>query len=239
MPSSPIAGLPYPATSAIPDVPADLESLAAALDIVVVPSFASATARDAAITSPSDGQLCYLADMDYFTAHINGSWVSLATAAKSVGTSAGTLAAGDHTHTGSSPETKILASDQTISATSATDVPGMSVTVGAGTYEVNFSLYGITGATGGSGLTFSLAASGGITTAAYHGMKNASAINWISGTSTLTEGFTPGGSSQPFWLFGRQVMTVGAGAISLQAYRSTSNATVKATLTNMTVTPTS
>lgn len=60
MPNTPGAGLSYPALSDVPNVPSDMQALATDLDSQVVPRFATAVARDAAITSPVEGQLCYL-----------------------------------------------------------------------------------------------------------------------------------------------------------------------------------
>jgi hypothetical protein len=135
------------------------------------------------------------------------------------------------------PTAKILSGDLSVSAGSATDITGMVVnSLPAGTYEVNLSVYGITGSTAGSGMTIYVAASGGITKAAYHGFKDAGgSFARISGTATFTEGFTPGGSSQPFYYAARQIMVIGAGSVSLQASRTTSDGTVKATLTNFTI----
>lgn len=62
MGSTPIAGLPFPEHVDVPDVPQDIEDLASALDSYIVPRFASATARNAAITAPQAGQLAYVTD---------------------------------------------------------------------------------------------------------------------------------------------------------------------------------
>ena len=79
-----------------------------------VPAFANATARDVAITSPVDGMVCYLQDVDYYSARINGAWVSLATAARAVGIGSGDVAAGNHTHAGSATlHVQTLTSDDT------------------------------------------------------------------------------------------------------------------------------
>lgn len=80
MPTTGVNAIPYPdlATPAQPDVPADLQALAEAVDRKLVTPFASAAARDAAVTSPVDGKgLYYLADVDQFTARVNGAWVSV------------------------------------------------------------------------------------------------------------------------------------------------------------------
>ena len=61
-------GVPYPPLTNAPNVPADMQAMAVALDSRVVGSFASAAARTAAYTSstnppaPSDGQMSYRTD---------------------------------------------------------------------------------------------------------------------------------------------------------------------------------
>jgi hypothetical protein len=76
VPTTAINALPYPSLTAPtpPDVPADLQALAEAIDGKLVAAFATATARDAAIPSPVDGATCYLADVDRYTGRINGAW---------------------------------------------------------------------------------------------------------------------------------------------------------------------
>jgi len=41
-----------------------------------IPVFASSTARDAAITSPSEGQHCFLKDTDAFQYYTGSAWVA-------------------------------------------------------------------------------------------------------------------------------------------------------------------
>ena len=41
-----------------------------------IPVFADATARDAAITSPSEGQHCFLSDTDAFQYYTGSAWVA-------------------------------------------------------------------------------------------------------------------------------------------------------------------
>jgi hypothetical protein len=41
-----------------------------------IPVFASATARDAAITSPSEGQHCFLSDTDALQYYTGSAWVA-------------------------------------------------------------------------------------------------------------------------------------------------------------------
>ena len=42
----------------------------------VIPVFASSTARDAAITSPSEGQHCFLSDTDALQYYTGSAWVA-------------------------------------------------------------------------------------------------------------------------------------------------------------------
>lgn len=60
--NSPIAGLPIPEGTDPPNAPAAFLSLATTLDPIVIPRFASASARDLKIPAPSDGQHAYLTD---------------------------------------------------------------------------------------------------------------------------------------------------------------------------------
>jgi hypothetical protein len=57
--NTPIATLPYPALTDSPNGPSQVQSLATALDSQVVPRFATTAARDAAITAPAAGQMCW------------------------------------------------------------------------------------------------------------------------------------------------------------------------------------
>lgn len=61
MPTTLSSGLRYPAASAAPNVPQDIQNLATDLDNKVVPSFTTIAARNAAITAPTLGQLCTVA----------------------------------------------------------------------------------------------------------------------------------------------------------------------------------
>lgn len=60
--NSPIASLPIPELTDPPNAPAAFQSLATTLDPIVIPRFASASARNLKIPTPSDGQHAYLTD---------------------------------------------------------------------------------------------------------------------------------------------------------------------------------
>lgn len=55
-----ISGIRYPESTDQPDPATDMQNIASDVDTILIPRFADATARDAAITAPVDGQLCYL-----------------------------------------------------------------------------------------------------------------------------------------------------------------------------------
>lgn len=59
MPSTPIAALSYPALTDSPNGPSQVQALANGVDTQVVPRFATTTARDAAITAPVAGMVCW------------------------------------------------------------------------------------------------------------------------------------------------------------------------------------
>lgn len=67
--NSPIANLPIPELTDPPNGPAAFQALANALDPITIPRFASASARDLKIPSPSDGQHAYLTDSHSLTVY--------------------------------------------------------------------------------------------------------------------------------------------------------------------------
>lgn len=60
---TPINSIPYPELTDIPNALVDFQNFANAIDGSMIPRFASATARDAAITSPTDGNFGYRTDI--------------------------------------------------------------------------------------------------------------------------------------------------------------------------------
>jgi len=58
VPTTSSSGLRYPASSDTPNIPQDMQNLASDLDKKVLPSFASITARNTGIPSPTQGQCC-------------------------------------------------------------------------------------------------------------------------------------------------------------------------------------
>lgn len=76
--NTPIAALPYPELTDIPNAQTAFSNLATALDTIVVPRYASTAARDTAIASPGDGQHCFRTDIhvpQYYSA-VTGGYVS-------------------------------------------------------------------------------------------------------------------------------------------------------------------
>ncbi|MDQ1734603.1 MAG: hypothetical protein QOH56_854 [Pseudonocardiales bacterium] len=71
--------LPYPLPSSAPNMPADMQALAVALDHKVIGSFATAAARTAAITAPNVGDLTYRADAAAYESWNGAAWSLLLT----------------------------------------------------------------------------------------------------------------------------------------------------------------
>jgi hypothetical protein len=72
--NTPVSALPWPELTDIPNAQTAVKNLADALDTKVIPKFANATARDAAITSPVEGMMIYRTDIHGFQQY-NGSWL--------------------------------------------------------------------------------------------------------------------------------------------------------------------
>lgn len=75
MPTTAINGLRKPAVSDSPNGPQQISNLADDVDKKLVAVFATTTARDAAITTPTDGMICYVTADDYYYERVNGAWV--------------------------------------------------------------------------------------------------------------------------------------------------------------------
>lgn len=74
MPNSPIAALPYPATTDAPNGPAQFQALAQATETLLVNRFTSTTDRDTRITSPLPGMLAWIADARLWTFYDGSQW---------------------------------------------------------------------------------------------------------------------------------------------------------------------
>lgn len=72
--STPIAGLPYATLGDAPNANTLAESLAISLDHIVIPKYATTSARDAANPSPTAGDMCYVVSKGYYQYSSAGSW---------------------------------------------------------------------------------------------------------------------------------------------------------------------
>lgn len=78
---TPVSQLPRPDASDPPNAPAQLSDLTTRLDTLVIPKFVSASARNAAIPAPVDGQVAWVGDSRTLTAYRSdiGDWVNYPT----------------------------------------------------------------------------------------------------------------------------------------------------------------
>ena len=74
MQTTPIADLPYPELTDLPNGPSAFGGLASALDSIVVPRYTNAAARNLAITSPVAGQLSYLTTEGRYERYDGSGW---------------------------------------------------------------------------------------------------------------------------------------------------------------------
>jgi len=77
MATEPIQSGPYPVPGDAPDGPAQMLAIVAWAAGRLVMRFASTAARDAALPSPADGMVCYVAADKSIYARIDGAWVVL------------------------------------------------------------------------------------------------------------------------------------------------------------------
>lgn len=76
--ATPLTGTPIPAYTAIPDVPADMTAALNNLEKYTVTRWATASARDAAITVPATGQLAFTTDTQTLWKWSGSAWVDVA-----------------------------------------------------------------------------------------------------------------------------------------------------------------
>lgn len=90
----PIQGLPYPDGSTLPDGPAQIKALADAVAPKLMMVFATTSARDVAITSPSAGMRCFVGSGSAMAEYVhNGTaWRPLRGYCRAVATSAQSIA---------------------------------------------------------------------------------------------------------------------------------------------------
>lgn len=71
---TPLSGLPYPQATDTADIPAHFQSLAEGIDARTVLRFATAAARDAAITTPAAGMVVWLTSPGQLTHYTGSVW---------------------------------------------------------------------------------------------------------------------------------------------------------------------
>lgn len=72
--NSPKSGLTYPSLADPPNAPSNLQTLASQLDGIVIPKYASSTARDAANPTPASGDMCYRTDLKAYQSYDGSAW---------------------------------------------------------------------------------------------------------------------------------------------------------------------
>lgn len=72
--TTPVSSLPFPELTDQPNGPDGFNDLALALDHIVIPKYASSTARDNANTAPIAGDMCYLSDVAGYFSYNGSSW---------------------------------------------------------------------------------------------------------------------------------------------------------------------
>lgn len=75
--TTPYQALPVPVDADDPNIPADMMSLAVAIEKRLVQQYASVAARSAANTTPSEGQFSYIATDDTFWYYNGTTWTRL------------------------------------------------------------------------------------------------------------------------------------------------------------------
>src|SRR4051812_20711673 len=74
--ATPLTATAIPAYTALPDVPADLTTALNNLEKFTIPRFATTVARDAAITSPVEGQQAYVTGTHTLYQYLGG-WINI------------------------------------------------------------------------------------------------------------------------------------------------------------------
>ncbi|MEV5535003.1 hypothetical protein [Streptomyces prunicolor] len=74
---TPLGGLPYPAPTDTADLPFHLQSLAEGIDARTVLRYATAAARDAAVTTPAAGMVAWLTTPGTLSYYTGTAWIAL------------------------------------------------------------------------------------------------------------------------------------------------------------------
>lgn len=72
--TTPLQGLPIPESTDAANAPAQFNSLAQAVEKLVVQKYSTSTARDTAITSPVEGMTCFLTTPDLYSTYTSAGW---------------------------------------------------------------------------------------------------------------------------------------------------------------------
>ena len=75
--TTPLQGLPIPEATDDPNIAADITSLALAIEKRLVGVYASAVDRDAKVTSPQEGQVALLKDVNKIYWYDSAAWVQI------------------------------------------------------------------------------------------------------------------------------------------------------------------
>ena len=75
--TTPQQALPVPDETDDPDIPADLMSLATAIEKKLVQVYNSVSDRDTVVTSPVEGQFCVLKDVNKIFCYLDSAWVQI------------------------------------------------------------------------------------------------------------------------------------------------------------------
>ncbi len=75
--TSPGQSFPVPTSSDDPDIPADLMTLATAIEKRVVGVYNNSTDRAARVTAPQEGQVAYMKDSDTFVFYNGTTWTAM------------------------------------------------------------------------------------------------------------------------------------------------------------------
>lgn len=77
--TTPGQSFPVPTTGDDPDIPADLNTLALAIEKRVVGVYNNVTDRDTRVTAPQEGQVAYLKDTNTFVFFTGSVWTAMFT----------------------------------------------------------------------------------------------------------------------------------------------------------------
>jgi hypothetical protein len=83
--TTPLQALPYPTGTDTPAGHTEIQALAVAVDPKLVMVFSSASARASAVTSPTEGMLCWLNDLNRYEYYTGNTWARVGAAGDRIG----------------------------------------------------------------------------------------------------------------------------------------------------------